>query len=1187
MIISSPFSMSKNSSGKNSSIVLSLATSLLLTATLVACAGGGDRGDRGGGGGGGPSNSNTTDTDNDGFRDNADNCPLVPNNGQDDFDNDMVGDACDVDTNGNGLIEIATAQQLNQTRYNLLGSSFKISATAVGDANGCGGQSGITACNGYELTQNISLADYANWQPIGSCSTYAVSICTDPTIPTTTDTTTLFNTIFDGKGYTISNLTITNPVAPYINGSGLFGAVSFSTQLRNINIRLANINGGVNNVGMLVGYARGASITNSSARGVVTAAGDYVGGLVGYGDRATIMSSYAAGGTVSGVNWVGGLVGAGSGSITSSYAEGGNVDGAGFNVGGLAGAWSGSITSSYAAGGTVSGVGINVGGLVGQVGTGTTIMSSYAAGGAVSGSNFVGGLVGVGTGSTITASYWDDAVTISGATAGSYGSSKSTAELQTPTGTTGIYATWTSSCPGTNKPAWYFGTSTQYPVLTCHPNSDSDRDGVPDITDTDDDGDGIDDTADAFPLNPTESVDTDEDGVADNADNCDGLGAAIGWTSDATTDMDGDGCRDSDEDAFPMNRAESVDTDGDTVGDNADVDADGNGLIDIHNAMTLDQVREDLTGKSFAGNSVGCGGQTGIMQCKGYELVADISLAGYNDDSWEPIGSCLELNPSGVCTSDSALFFNTTFDGNGYTISNLTITITDPFYTYTKGVGLFGAISPDSVLRNIHIRSANITGVVIVTVDDDSTGVVTNVGLLVGYAQGATISNSSAEGEVTASGGRIGGLVGYGRDATITSSYAVSGNVNGRDRVGGLVGDGQGVTITSSYAESRNVSGSDSVGGNVGGLVGFGLSANITSSYAVSGDVSGILGVGGLVGGGQSATITSSYADSGTVGGDTRIGGLVGSGWLATITSSNATGGTVSGTGNYVGGLVGYGLKARITSSNAVSGNVSGNNWVGGLVGEGELANIMSSYAAGGDVSGIGNNVGGLIGYGELAIITLSYAEKGTVSGVNGTGGLVGDGRSATITSSYASVGTVNGIENHVGGLVGIGWMTTITSSYASVGTVSGVNYLGGLVAFGHTVTITSSYAEVGTVSGTGNIVSGLVGDGRNANIMSSYAVSGTVSGTANVGGLVGFGDGSTMTPNSYWNNAVTIMGTPDTRSYGTAQSTNALQTPTEATGIYSTWTTTCTDGSPTWDFGTASQYPAITCTPDDVEDQR
>ena len=36
--------------------------------------------------------------------------------------------------------------------------------------------------------------------------------------------------------------------------------------------------------------------------------------------------------------------------------------------------------------------------------------------------------------------------------------------------------------------------------------------------DTDDDGDGVEDTEDTFPLDATESVDTDNDGVGNNAD---------------------------------------------------------------------------------------------------------------------------------------------------------------------------------------------------------------------------------------------------------------------------------------------------------------------------------------------------------------------------------------------------------------------------------------------------------------------------------------------------------------------------------------------------------------------------------------------------------------------------------------------------------------------------------------------
>ena len=58
---------------------------------------------------------------------------------------------------------------------------------------------------------------------------------------------------------------------------------------------------------------------------------------------------------------------------------------------------------------------------------------------------------------------------------------------------------------------------------------DTDNDGIGNNADTDDDGDGVADTADAFPLNKDESVDTDGDGIGNNAD----------------TDDDGDGILDA------------------------------------------------------------------------------------------------------------------------------------------------------------------------------------------------------------------------------------------------------------------------------------------------------------------------------------------------------------------------------------------------------------------------------------------------------------------------------------------------------------------------------------------------------------------------------------------------------------------------------------------------------------------
>ena len=79
------------------------------------------------------------------------------------------------------------------------------------------------------------------------------------------------------------------------------------------------------------------------------------------------------------------------------------------------------------------------------------------------------------------------------------------------------------------------------------------------------------------------SNDSDGDGVVDFYDSC--PNGNSNWVSTATTDYDGDGCQDSNEDldddndgildvndAFPLDSSESVDTDSDGTGDNADTD---------------------------------------------------------------------------------------------------------------------------------------------------------------------------------------------------------------------------------------------------------------------------------------------------------------------------------------------------------------------------------------------------------------------------------------------------------------------------------------------------------------------------------------------------------------------------------------------------------------------------------------
>jgi len=89
------------------------------------------------------------------------------------------------------------------------------------------------------------------------------------------------------------------------------------------------------------------------------------------------------------------------------------------------------------------------------------------------------------------------------------------------------------------------------------------------------DSDGVLNTADAFPTDPTESVDTDLDGIGNNAD----------------TDDDNDGVLDA-SDNFPLDTTEWIDTDLDGIGNNADTDDDNDGVLDAVDDFPLDPTRQ-------------------------------------------------------------------------------------------------------------------------------------------------------------------------------------------------------------------------------------------------------------------------------------------------------------------------------------------------------------------------------------------------------------------------------------------------------------------------------------------------------------------------------------------------------------------------------------------------------------------
>ena len=389
----------------------------------------------------------------------------------------------DYDRNDNGLIDICTLAQLNAIRWDLNGDGTIDSE--VTDPNDRGAYlvafpnsvpdmgcptTMVLGCRGYELARSLDL----NATPYNTHPGWAA-------IPTGRGVGTEFNAIFEGNGYTISNLFI-NRNDP--TGIGLFSRVGPAGEIRRLGLIDVRITTPAQ-VGALAAHNEG-TITASYAigrvshdEGAVGGRSDIIGGLVGT-NRGTITASYAmvlvSSNRPSGRGHVGGLVGDNSGDITASYATGAvsasnrsSALSSVVNVGGLVGVNNSfaNITASYATGAVSARGNGSVGGLVGVNSAFANIAASYATG-RVTGSrqSNAGGLVGVnGSFANITASYWDTQT--SGQSSSPSGEGKTTSELQSPAGYDGIYAGWNLNLDGEtgNDNPWVFGTNRQYPVL--------------------------------------------------------------------------------------------------------------------------------------------------------------------------------------------------------------------------------------------------------------------------------------------------------------------------------------------------------------------------------------------------------------------------------------------------------------------------------------------------------------------------------------------------------------------------------------------------------------------------------------------------------------------------------------------------------------------------------------------------
>ena len=285
-----------------------------------------------------------------------------------------------------------------------------------------------------------------------------------------------------------------------------------------------------------------------------------------------------------------------------------------------------------------------------------------------------------------------------------------------------------------------------------------------------------------------------------------------------------------------------------------------------------------------------------------YKLVTNVILS----DEWNPLPA-----------------FSGTFDGNGHTITGLTITSEDNTAKDTL-LGMFESLSGTGVVKNLTLDQVKIKASVTATGSNTSR---LDVGAIAGTTNDtASISNCKVSGEMTV-------------DQTAESG------ANGRTRVGGILGFANStieycvsnltITVTTSYA-GTDYTKACYVGGIVGqsvGTVKYCVNNGGVTATAVSNGpayAGGICGTNTTWGWGSAAVTVENCINNGGIAASNGAGGILGyisTNNVATL-NNNFNFGTVTSNEN-AGQILGYNNNTNPTAENNCglenNGNLGGN----------------------------------------------------------------------------------------------------------------------------------------------------------------------------------------------------------------------------------------------------------------------
>lgn len=464
----------------------------------------------------------------------------------------------------------------------------------------------------------------------------------------------------------------------------------------------------------------------------------------------------------------------------------------------------------------------------------------------------------------------------------------------------------------------------------------------------------------------------------------------------------------------------------------------------------------------YFAKSVNVDGET--YEGKTVKLTADIDLAG---KLWIPVGQ----------TQVSS--FQGTFDGQGYTIKNMTVNYTGTNSNYA--CGLFGWIELHNgapiVIQNVNFDNANVTGI-------------KYTGVVAGYANGASgaeikncvVTNST----VTSNSKNAGGIIGYMGKGVLTGNTVFGCTISAKYDVGGIANSVEpAVTFTKNKVENTKIYYAEDQAYDAAGIFVCGKVSSVTIDITnTNSNVTVNKLVAVSTASELSAALNKTYTEDTTVM-LTKDITLTGEWSEHSLDGRNNANLTINGNGKTI-----YGL----TSTNYYSGNGFNSNGLVTNIGAGfssvTFKNLTIDGARltnnGGDSAATGVFVG------DINTVNVTF-DTCTVKGANvncykWAGGFIGyiqdvyGNKSIKLINCVVSDSNINTTDSSVGGLVGqhytnltitgckIMGTTTIKCAENRTGTVAKAGYLLGTATV-KTTTISNITVEstvtLNTMGGT------------------------------------------------------------------------------------------------------------------------